>query len=334
MAGRVTIKSIAADLGISHMTVSRALSNHPRVKAQTREMVLNHANKLGYVRNIAARAIRGDRTTIVGLLLPNLENEFYARFADALAKLVDGKGLQLIIHLTNDDFDTETRSILKLQEIQPRTVVMVPAPGDPETEQVYLRDLHIVQLIRKRESLSSHGSVMVADGEALSQAVQHLARHGHTRIGYIGGEPSLSSGASRLAAFLSGIEASGLANHTDDVITGMPSFDLGYRSANKLVERARISALVCGGFEISSGALHACLERDLRLPRDIAFIGYGDPSYYRWIHGGISTIAIKPDTLAEKAAALIVQDESEEAESSSHQSLKAELVIRHSSAPA
>ena len=79
MSNRVTIKSIAKDLGISHMTVSRALSDNPKVKAETRTAVILRAQELGYVKSGAAKAMRGDQTTIVGLLLPNLANEFYAR---------------------------------------------------------------------------------------------------------------------------------------------------------------------------------------------------------------------------------------------------------------
>ena len=84
---RVTIKSIARDLGLSHMTVSRALSGHGNVHPDTRDKVLARAREVGYVRSSAANAMRGDPTGIVGLLLPNIVNEFYARFANTLALL-------------------------------------------------------------------------------------------------------------------------------------------------------------------------------------------------------------------------------------------------------
>ena len=84
---RATLKSIARDLNVSHMTVSRALSGHPNVKAETRDLILARAHELGYVKSFAANAMRGDPTAIVGLLLPNIVNEFYARFANTLALL-------------------------------------------------------------------------------------------------------------------------------------------------------------------------------------------------------------------------------------------------------
>ena len=132
MSGRVTIKSIAEDLGISHMTVSRALSNHPNVLKETREAVLKRARELGYVKSAAARAMRGDETRIVGLLLPNIVNEFYARFANTMALACEAQSLQLIIHLTGDDPGAEEKALERLHEVQAQGVVMVPSPGGTE----------------------------------------------------------------------------------------------------------------------------------------------------------------------------------------------------------
>ena len=118
MSERITIKTIASDLGVSHMTVSRALSGHPSVRRETREAIVKRAAELGYTRNAAARAMRGDGTQIVGLLLPNILNEFYARFANSLALACEEGGYHLIIHLTNDDALVERQSLGRLREVQ------------------------------------------------------------------------------------------------------------------------------------------------------------------------------------------------------------------------
>jgi LacI family transcriptional regulator len=328
---RVTIKSIAEDLGISHMTVSRALSDSPKVKEDTRRVVRQRARELGYVKSVVASAIRGDQTMIVGLLLPNLVNEFYARFADSLAKYLELRGQQLIIHLTNDDIDKERQAILKLREIQAHGVVMVPAPGMVEYEENYLRDLRIIQLIRKRALNISSTAALVDDSGAIIEAVHHLASQGHSRIAYIGGEPSLSSGYSRLSAFLGGMEEAGLVPRADTTLTDMPSFGMGYTSAQTLLNRDTATAIICGGFEISNGALSALLERGLNLPRDISFIGYGDPSFYRWVGGGVSTIKVPVEDLAGKTVELLGPEGSGRQDGPEGKSQKAELVIRQSS---
>lgn len=305
MSNRITIKSIAQDLGISHMTVSRALSRHPNVSAETREAILKRADELGYVKSAAAKAMRGDGTRIAGLLLPNLVNEFYARFADTLASACEDKALHLIIHLTNDEVSKERQALLRLREVQAGAVIMVPTPEFPDNVDRNFGNLQVVQLIRERPLDRAVSALLVGDGPAIDDAVNHLVAAGHSDIAYIGADPVLSSGRNRLSAFTGAMEANGRPVEQDLMRMAPPSFDMGYQSLRSLLQRGRASAVVCGGFEISNGALEACLEKGLKMPRDIAFVGYGDPAHYAWINEGISTIALPVDQLARQAAKLL-----------------------------
>lgn len=307
MRNRITIKTLARDLGISHMTVSRALSNHPNVRAETRETVLKRANELGYVRSVAATAMRGDGTRIVGLLLPNIVNEFYARFANALALKCEENNLHLITHLTNDDEMRERLSLQKLRELQADSVILVPAPGEVPLEERYLQDMQVVQLIRTKEIGRPFSQLIVEDTESISKAVDHLAEKGHQNIGYIGAHEVLSSGRQRLAAFQSALKRNGLEAGSNLVRTDAPSFEMGFNNANLILDgSADVTAMVCGGFEISNGALDACLRREVKMPDDLAFVGYGDPSFYQWIQGGITTITLPVDDLATQAVQLLL----------------------------
>ncbi|KAH0488220.1 MAG: hypothetical protein KVP17_005226, partial [Porospora cf. gigantea B] len=194
------------------MTVSRALSNNPKVKDETRTLVLKRAQELGYVKSVAAKAMRGEKTTVVGLLLPNLVNEFYARFADNLAAALERNGLQVVIHLTNDDIEMERQSLLRLHEIQAQAVVMVPAPGMLEEEAFYLKDMRVIQLIRQRTLKTASSAILIHDAAAIMEAVEVLAGQGHKRIGYLGAQQYLSSGNERLHAFRAGMQAVGLSS--------------------------------------------------------------------------------------------------------------------------
>lgn len=210
LAPRVTIKSIAQDLGISHMTVSRALSNHPSVRDETRRKILKRAEELGYVRSAAASAMRGGATGIIGLLLPTLANEFYARFANAFALECESRGQHLFIRLTADDPEREAAALTQLRALQADAVVMVPAPG-PATEEAreLLSAFRVVQLIRYREEIGNAGRVLLDDAGPIGEAARHLAAAGHRRIGYIGASTTMSSGAGRLAAFEAGLASAG-----------------------------------------------------------------------------------------------------------------------------
>ena len=314
---RVTIKSIAKDLGISHMTVSRALSNHPNVLKETREAVLRRAEELGYVRSSAAAAMRGDDTRIVGLLLPNITNEFYARYANALALECDRRALHLIIHLTDDDLRRETEALRRLREVQARNVVMVPAPGAPDP--ALPADMRTIQLIRRRTEAEA---VLVEDAEALTGAVKQLAKAGHRRIGYVGADPALSSGRDRLAAYRAGLAAAGQQPDPELEVTGPPTLDLGREGAARLYGSGA-TALVCGGFEVAGGALTVWLESGA----GTGFVGYGDAASYPWIRDGVASVSIPVEALAERTAALLAGEETPDGPD---HGFRAELVVRGS----
>ena len=307
--GRVTIKSIAKDLGISHMTVSRALSDHPNVQRATRQAVLKRALELGYVKSAAAKAMRGDSTQIVGLLLPNIVNEFYARFANTLAQACEQSSYHLIIHLTNDDIELERRSLERLREVQAMAVIMVPVPGAPEGIDLQLQSMKTIQLIRQRSLTLPNIALLIDDGCALSDAVMHLAQRGCRSIAYVGADEQLSSGRERLQAFRSGLLAAGLTEKPELICTADPSFEMGRESAASLLEEGKVDGLVCGGFEISNGVLSILMERGINPQSDMPFVGYGDPSFYAWIGTGISTIEIPVDQLAFRATELLNSDD-------------------------
>ncbi len=309
MARRVTIKTIAQDLGISHMTVSRALSNSANVRPETRELIRKRAAELGYVKSAAASAMRGDATRIVGLLVPNLVNEFYARFANALALLCEDNDLHLITHLTNDDPGRERLALMKLQELQTNAVVMVPAPSSQPHGELLFDGMKPIQFIRTQPLPCPSESIQIHDADAIRQAVRHLAAKGHQRIAYFGGHAVLSSGRLRKTAYLEAMEDNGLTVHDALVRTDTPSFQMGARNAAAVLSgQIDSSAIICGGFEISNGALDACLQEGAVFPRDVAFVGYGDPGFYRWIQGGITTISLPIDRLAEQALKLLLPE--------------------------
>ena len=305
VSGRVTIKSIARDLGISHMTVSRALTGHPNVQKATRDAVLRSAHELGYVRNAAARTMRGGRTRIVGLLLPNIVNEFYARFANAMALACEDASLQLIIHLTGDDPETETMALARLSEIQADGVVMVPAPGAPLPGQPATANMTVVHLIRTRDTPPPDFSVQIEDDKAIAGAVAHLVAKGHSRIAYVGADQALSSGRARATAFQKGIRAANLPDTPELIFTGDATLDGAYSQVSRLLETGAATALVCGGFELSSGALKALMEGDALRGKGFGFVGYGDPSFYSWIGNGLTTVAVPVEPLARRAVGLL-----------------------------
>lgn len=327
MSQRVTIKTLASDLGISHITVSRALTNNPNVRKETREKIQKRAAELGYVKSAAATAIRGDGTRIVGLLVPNLVNEFYARFANSLALLCEDNDLHLITHITNDDPIREQLTLKKLRELQASAVILVPAPSSQMHDERLFQGMKTVQFIRTQPLTFETDSIVVRDAASIKDAVCHLAKKGHEKIAFLGAHMALSSGRLRQAAFSEAMKENELEVTSELVQTCTPSFELGSDKAALIISgEVNATAVVCGGFEISNGALDACLKAGISLPDDLAFVGYGDPSFYRWIQGGVTTISLPIDALADKALELMLP--SPKPSDSDSYAFEANLILR------
>jgi len=289
------------------MTVSRALSGNPNVSTVKRDAILAKAVELGYVKNSAANTMRGEPSAIVGLLLPNVINEFYARFANALGLHCADQGLDLVIHLTNDELERERKSLLRLQSLQASTVVMVPTPLSGAKQLEKVEGLRVISLIRTRNPETDTRQVLLDDGSSIEAAVEHLLGRGYRHIAYIGAAESLSSGQGRLAAYMHALRRNNIEPDPCIIQTGSPGYDMGGERIAALLEGdCQFDSLVCGGFEISNGALNTCLQRGLCFPGDLAFIGYGDPSAYQWIADGITTISLSAEDLAERTAAMLV----------------------------
>jgi len=192
-----------------------------------------------------------------------------------------------------------------------------------------LETMQVIQLIRQRQTEANSAALLVDDHAAIQDAVVFLAKAGHSAIAYIGADAALSSGRERLAAFRQGLEVAGIPVNMDLIHTDTPSFEMGRAATEKLLDRTSASALVCGGFEISNGSLSALMIRNQKPNGTFAFVGYGDPSFYSWIDGGLSTIRVPVESLASRAAELVAAcTDTQNSQPLCTERYSAELIIR------
>jgi DNA-binding LacI/PurR family transcriptional regulator len=309
LALNTTIKSIASDLGLSHMTVSRALSGSDKVSPETRSKVLRRAQEVGYVRNPLANAMRGGSSGLIGLLLPNIVNEFYARIANEIARLCGQHGLDVAVSLTNDDPQLEARSLVRLAALKAAAVIVVPAPGKGVDGTPVDWQMRRIELVRTSGGSGAEAALLIDDTKSMSEAARLLKARGCRKIGYVGALTSLSSGRARLAAFRAAMSEAGIAFSPSACRTVEPIRAAGQDAFNDLwAGPDRPDALVCGGIEVGKGVLDACLSLRLNMPDDLALIGYGDPDGFRWLAGGVTTIAFEPEELARRGLDLLLSE--------------------------
>ncbi|TCG07890.1 hypothetical protein BZM27_16170 [Paraburkholderia steynii] len=300
----VTIQDIARELNISHTTVSRALADSPKISAETKLRVRRAVEQLGYVPSASARMMRGARSSLIVLVIPDLQNDFYATVAKTVADTLAARSMQLLLCITDDDSDRELRELRALLETRPAGVIIVPTAGlRPETAAL-LRNVATVQLIRQHEALGSH-SVIVNDREGTFAATRHLIDYGHRSIAFIGGDASLSTGRNRLAGFEAALKEHHLKPAAIALGAPRPEF-ARYAVTSMMGASPQPTALVFGSAELTLGALQALHAMKLQCPRDVSVVGYHDPAWFELTGDGITTIRLPVQEIASTATGVLL----------------------------
>ncbi|MCA1644255.1 MAG: LacI family transcriptional regulator [Chloroflexi bacterium] len=302
-----TIKQIASRLGVSHSTVSRALNDHRHTSEATKERVRIAARTMGYIPHGPARAMRGARTSLVGLIIPDIQNYFYATVARVIAQTCAARSLQLVLAVSEDDAALEYRHAMALREAHAGGIIVVPCAAIQRRTSVLLNGSPTVQLVRTSPQL--HGqSVAIDDRLGTRTATEHLLAQGHRRLAFVGGPPALSTGRSRLAGFSEAVAATGLSIGDMAVELGPPRGDFAHAATVRILDRpSRPTALVLGGAELAVGALTAVRDAQLRVPEDLSLVGYGDPEWFRLWSPSLTTVGLPVEEVASTTAALLFQ---------------------------
>ncbi len=289
MTAPVTLKDIALKLDLAVSTIGRALTDDPQISEATKARVRAAAAELGYVAHSAARSMRSGKSTLVGLIIPDIENEFYGKLAKALAEVFSAAGYQLVLAITEDDPESEERQVRVLLEARVSGLVITATPQTTRETVMLLSRSRCVQIIRRISQLSAPW-FGIDEEAALFEATNHLISLGHRRIGYLGVSTSLSTGRSRLAGYERAFERSGLAPPRHLVHLGQPRAAFGAAAFGALWSGAeRPSAVVAAGARLTVGMLQAVAERKLRIPDDVSVVGYGEAP---WWNQELTTISL------------------------------------------
>ncbi|MFC9357911.1 LacI family DNA-binding transcriptional regulator [Rhodococcus sp. NPDC057014] len=300
----MTAKDIAARLGIAVSTVGRALSDDPRISAETKLKVQAVAAELGYVGNRAARMMRGAPSSILGLMVPDVRNSFYSAAAHALSEKMRAFGYQLVLSETGDDPQLELEQLKGLSASQAVGLIIVPS-ADPHADSVKLLEtIPYVQLLRHHSSLDQQ-RFGIDDRTILDAATSHLTALGHYRIAYIGGPSELSTGTHRLQGYRDALERRGISEGDPDLVRLGPAGSRahGVESLRSLLALAAPpTAIVTGSVQATHGLLDEILAQNISVPEELSIVGFGDEPGFSWWGGGLTTMALPVDEMVNNCA--------------------------------
>jgi LacI family transcriptional regulator len=303
----VRMKDIAQDLGVSLMTVSKALRSHSDISEQTRQRVLERMRELNYQPDWIARSMVTGKTYLVGLVLPDLMHSFFAEVAMGVSRKLQPLGYQVVIGNTEEDPEIEKRDIQALvaRKVDGLIIASAQRHRDPEVFKALERDGISYVLIDRLVTGVEANYVGVKDEEVGLLATAHLIAGGARRIAHIRG-PAVSTGRGRLSGYRRALTRHGLTAPPEYIVSGEWGDRGGYEAMRRLLALApRPDAVFCYNDPVAAGAIQAILEAGLRIPQDIAIVGAGNVNYSGLLRVPLTTVDQSSGLIGDRAAELL-----------------------------
>lgn len=300
----ITSKDVARLAGVSQPTVSRALNDHPKVSEATKQKVREAARALGYAPSAVGRALSTGRTTRIGLVVTDLDNQFYSYVIAPMHDELGRTGHELVLVTESD----ETGPIAeRLTGLGLAGVVLATTTVDSILP-ARLQDRGMPFVYFNRTATGVEADSVVVDPSAGIEALAHaVAQAGHTRAAAIFGPRNTSTGEERERAMRAAFEEVGIALSQRDVLHGPFDFESGRTGARELLARdGAPSLLVCANDVVALGALNAAAELGIDVPGRVSIVGFDDLPTSRWALVQLSTVAYDLEAMSREAARLIV----------------------------
>ncbi len=308
----VRLKDIAVDLGLSVVTVSKVLRNHPDIGEATRKRVLKRMKEVNYQPNLAARSLITGQTWTIGIVVPDLLHPFFAQVVKEISVEVREKGYSLFISSSDEDPALEQQEIAQFLARRVDVLMIASAQKSLETfRRIEEEKVPYILFDRRLQKLDAN-FVGVDDCAVGVLATKHLIDQGCRRIAHMRG-PEISTAIGRLEGYKRALAEGELPFRGADVISIGTSGDHrgepgGYEAARKLLARkTRPDGIFCFNDPVALGAMRAILEAGLRIPQDIAIVGCGNLSYSDFLRVPLSSVDQGAASIARAVAAMALR---------------------------
>jgi LacI family transcriptional regulator len=312
MNKKFTIKDIARVANVSHTTVSRALNNKSRIKNETKEKILAIAKELNYQPNFIARSLVIKKTKTLGLVITNIANPFYTELAQGIETTVRGLGYNIIFCSTHSDLSTEKHYIDMLRSKGVDGIIFSSAHMDDPNILALAEEAFPIVLVNRRtyhpivrEKIDYVGIDNILGGFL---AVEHLIRLGHQRIGVIGGSSESSVGFERLEGGKSALSTYGLEVMGDYFLEGDFLKGSGYQGGKKFLKMSEPpTGIFATNDYMALGAYQAIVEEGIKVPEEIALVGFNDIEFTSMKGIELTTIGQKKYEMGTLAVKTLVE---------------------------
>lgn len=304
----VRLKDIAEQLGLSVVTVSKAMQDYPDVSPATRRRVLRKSRELGYQPNWVARSLVTRRSRTIGMVLPHLRHSFFQEVYEALVERLAPDGYTVLMGVTLDDPAAEEREIRHLLARQVDALLLASArpPHDPgPIAELAAGSTPLILLDRSFPGLQAD-FIGVDDRAVARLAVEHLIAQGRRRIAHVRG-PNLSTAVLRLEGYREALADRSLPIHEHWIVEApRGDSDAAAKIEDLLSADPRPDAVFCYNDPAAAAVMRAAFQLGLAVPEDLAIVGAGAMRYSDLFLRPLTTVDQKSREVGEKTAERIL----------------------------
>jgi LacI family transcriptional regulator len=334
----VTIKDIAKELGVSPSTVSRALKDHPDISQETKNQINDLAKKLNYQPNTVALSLRQSKTNTIGVIIPEIAHFFFSAVISGIEDIAHDAGYHVIITQSNESFEREVMNTKALFNSRVDGILMSVSRETENYDHLQSLldyDIPLVFFDRIIDSLNAC-KVIVNDEQGAYEATTHLIEQGCYRIAHLAGPQNLAISKNRLNGYKAAL-ADNRYMIDDNLIKvcGLGTFEEAESITNEILEyRFPPDAIFANNDVAAYGAMMAIRKKKLRIPEDIAIVGFSNWRFSSLIQPALSSVTQPGFKMGQEATRLLMKqiNKADDEESITETiSLKTNLVVRESS---
>lgn len=327
------IAEVAKKAGVSVATVSRALSKPEMVAVETRVLIEQVADELGYRPNLVARNLRRGHSRMIGVLISDILNHGNALLFKGIQEAASHANYTVFMFNTDEEASKERRALESLAGHMPQGLIVMPTSGARETLKAI--GVPVIELDRASGLKGAHTVTVDNYGGSLI-AVQHLIALGHKRIGMVVGDYEISTAIERHQGYKAALDGAGIKYRPDFVTVGHHREEGGHRAALELLKQPktkRPTALFVGNNEMTIGAVLAVRELGLQIPEDISLIGFDDSRWAMTMSPRLTVVAQPAFELGKIACEILLDMLNKRHTNPSSVRLNTTFIERESTAP-
>jgi LacI family transcriptional regulator len=304
---KITIKDVAREAGVSTATISRVLNDSGYVHVDVRKHVLSVVQRMNYRPNAIARSLKQDKTSSIGIVIPDLTNPYFMQIARSIQHRCLEVGYHTMFMDTEENELKEQDALNFLMEQRVEALILAGTGGNiAQIERMRSLGIHVVLFDRKLPGLTAD-SVMENNRDLSADAIRRLIDKGHSRIGVIRGPQSLSTAEERYEGVRSGFESHGMALRETDIFGGDYSRASGMRAAQYFAALAEAPSAIFSSNNQMTFGFYLELQRQ-GIPLDsVEVVSFGDLEFASLFEHRLTMIRQKPNEIGDAVGEIVIK---------------------------